>query len=313
MASVAKFDTWQAADGTNVARFNAGALQVWNGTAWVATAPFIFGGNEIKEVGDYRYYVFTNSGNLLVTVGGSCDILAVGGGAGGGQESGGGGGAGAIEGASFFTNYTLSPGSYTVTIGAGGIGTPDGISDQGGAGGNTSISGTGVSVTAAGGGGGGTRGAATNGDSGGSGGGGAGEISAGGTGGSASGSNTNAGGNGGISTRSGGGGGGATQAGADEAGGSTGGEGKALADIDANLTAANFSTLSGMTVIASGGGGGSQYGGNGAGGTGAGDGSDAGASGTDATSYGSGGGGAGYGAGSGGNGKDGLLIVRIAI
>lgn len=38
MSSVARFDTWQAADGTNVARFNAGELQVWDGAAWVEPA-----------------------------------------------------------------------------------------------------------------------------------------------------------------------------------------------------------------------------------------------------------------------------------
>jgi len=34
MSSVARFDTWQAADGTNIARFSGGALEVWDGSAW---------------------------------------------------------------------------------------------------------------------------------------------------------------------------------------------------------------------------------------------------------------------------------------
>lgn len=39
MSSVARFDTWQAADGTNVARFSGGELEVWDGAAWVAPGP----------------------------------------------------------------------------------------------------------------------------------------------------------------------------------------------------------------------------------------------------------------------------------
>ena len=41
-----QFDEWQDAGGTPVLRFNAGALQAWNGSAWAAAgavAPFTVG------------------------------------------------------------------------------------------------------------------------------------------------------------------------------------------------------------------------------------------------------------------------------
>ena len=79
----------------------------------------------------YRTHIFTGSGTLNVTgigdLGGNAEYLVVAGGGGGGHNVGGGGGAGGLR-----TNlsghplaggtYTLSAGSYTVTVGAGGIG-----------------------------------------------------------------------------------------------------------------------------------------------------------------------------------------------
>jgi hypothetical protein len=81
-----------------------------------------------------------------------CDILLVGGGGGGGSF-GGGGGAGAVL---LITDYTLSAGSYTISVGRGGTGGVNSGSN-GTNGGDTSIVIGGVTYTAIGGGGGGTR------------------------------------------------------------------------------------------------------------------------------------------------------------
>ena len=108
MASVAKFDTWQAADGTNVARFNAGQLEVWDGSAW--------GSPVTVAVTDYL--VIAGGGGGGESVGPAAP--GAGGGAGGyrcsvpGEDSGGG--------ASAEYTLALQPGTYTVTVGAGGPG-----------------------------------------------------------------------------------------------------------------------------------------------------------------------------------------------
>lgn len=148
MSSVARFDTWQAADGTNVARFVAGELQVWNGSAFVAL-----------DTGPKKF-----------------EYVVVAGGGGGGYASGAGGGAGgyrsAVSGEASGGGFAagenpvfLSTGaSFTVTIGAGGSGRTS--SNPGVSGVNTVFG----SITATGGGGGG--GGGSGGLAGGSGGGG---------------------------------------------------------------------------------------------------------------------------------------------
>ena len=70
MASVARFDTWQAADGTNVARFSGGELQVWDGAAWGAPVSAI----------EFDYLVIAGGGGA--GDGGSLDINGGGGGGG---------------------------------------------------------------------------------------------------------------------------------------------------------------------------------------------------------------------------------------
>ena len=72
----------------------------------------------------YIAHVFTTSGNLNVISGGPIEYLIVGAGGGGGSDMGGGGGAGG-----FLTgNTTVLTGTYTITVGAGGVGAPAGIS-----------------------------------------------------------------------------------------------------------------------------------------------------------------------------------------
>jgi hypothetical protein len=118
-------------------------------------------GGTIVSSGGFTYHVFTSSGSLVVTGVISMNYLVVGGGGGGGDRHGGGGGGGGVLSGTWSTSTT----TYTVTVGAGGIhgatsedgqipyGSPGGAGSKGG---DSAVSGTGISVTAYGGGGGGT-------------------------------------------------------------------------------------------------------------------------------------------------------------
>lgn len=289
-----------------------------------------YGWQELEVIGDYGYLIFTKSSNFVVANGNlSAEILCVGAGGGGGYDVGGGGGGGAIEGAGpgYYASQTLPVGSYYVEIGAGGLAAGVTLS----VGGDTIFNGASTITAKGGGGGGGTNPAGVTGGPGGSGGGGRATAST-ATGGTASGNNTNVGGN--VSNVSpwfgGGGGGGATAVGVAAASNNPGegGEGLALTTIDANLTAANFDSFTGMTVISSGGGGCNIRSNTGTmaagalGGTGGGQGQGSGGSyspfneATDPTSFGSGGGGGAWTAqstGIGSSGYSGLVIVRYAL
>ena len=114
------------------------------------------GGSKISA-GGFTYHLFTTSGTLTTTKGGTVNYLIVGGGGGGGDRHGGGGGAGGVLSGTF-----TASGTYTITVGDGGqygstdeggqtpFGTPNGCGTKGG---NSSISGV---ATANGGGGGGS-------------------------------------------------------------------------------------------------------------------------------------------------------------
>jgi hypothetical protein len=202
--------------------------------------------------------------------------------AGGGAGSEGGGGAGGL-----LTGTTLIPiGSFTVTVGAGGISggaTPNGS--------NSSISGTGfTTITAIGGGAGGASSASGN--SGGSGGGAGGGFTSGGSG------TAGQGNNGGSSSNGSGGGGGAGAAGSNGTAFNGGNGGNGLS-----------SSISGSAVTYAGGGGGVGAGGsNGSGGTGGGGAGSAGGAGSGTANTGGGGGGSGS-PGGGGNGGSGIVII----
>ena len=232
----------------------------------------------------------------LIVGGGGC------GGIGGGGEGQGGGGAGGYR-----TNFGGTPlgitqgSTYTVTVGAGGTDDKT-LGNAAESGGNSSISGTGITtLTAAGGGGGGAN---TAGAAGGSGGGG-GHNQSGGAGNTPSTSPVQgyAGGNG--SSTEGGGGGGSSGVGANSSGGGSGGNG-------GNGTS---NSISGSAVTYAGGGGGagqsSYSSGGGTGGTGGGGNGGFGSAGANATGVGSGGGGASNG-NTGGTGSNGTVIVRMA-
>jgi fibronectin-binding autotransporter adhesin len=272
------------------------------------------GGNEIQNIGIYRYHLFTSGGTFSVLNGGNFEVIVIGAGGGGGRNVGGGGGGGAKEPLSGYGSQILPVGNYSVTVASGGSG---GTTGRGGVPSSTSF--VGVSTISALGGGGGSGTGDDNGINGGSGGG----ARFAGIAGLAFGSNTNNGGTAvpfpvGDPHYGAAGGGGATSVGSNGTTtiGGNGGQGILLTSLDTNLTSANFTSFSGMTRVCSGGGGGTFNGGTpGSGGTGGGNGTNTQATtGGNATSFGSGGGGGGNSpnleGANGGNGFGGLIIVR---
>lgn len=248
---------------------------------------FLASGGTVTTSGNYQLHTFTASGTFTVYGSGDFEFLVIGGGGGGGEAMGGGGGAGQV----IVSTTTLNSGSYSVTIGNGGLG------GDGGSGSNGQST-TFDTYTAIGGGGGGYNN--TSGKVGASGGGGGLGVDS--AGGSPSSAQTGyAGGSGGGDTTGGGGGAGGA--------GATG--------INGGLGGAGGSAITVWGVSYAGGGGGSgRITGSPGGGGGAGSGGMAhNVDGQDASpNTGSGGGGGGgnnttdtYGGGRGGSG---LVIVR---
>ena len=143
-------------------RFNSSnaAAEIYDGTNWlIVGAQYPAGtGGTISTQGDYRYHLFTGSDTFTLVNSGNAggsnklDILVVGGGGASSIQHGGGAGAGGLI---LKTNFTLSPGAYTVTVGAGAVVTSNSNSDDsyrlaGANGGNSSA----LGLTALGGGGG---------------------------------------------------------------------------------------------------------------------------------------------------------------
>ena len=145
-----------------------GYIEYWDPTTslWIGLGAFAATGGVITQVSGNTIHTFTSSGAFIVTAGTrNVELLIVAGGGGTGFDVGGGGGGGGIV---YFAATTLSPGTYTVTIGAGGTSGQTGGASSGN-GGNSSF---GSLTVALGGGGGGTYPSGqTNGQSGGSGGG----------------------------------------------------------------------------------------------------------------------------------------------
>ena len=112
-------------------------------------------GNSIRKFNYnllYNFAYFTGPGNFIINSNLICDILIVGGGGGGGT-GGAGGGAGNVL---YITDYNLSAGTYSITVGSGGTGAATSITN-GTNGGNSSMTINGITYTAIGGGGGGSR------------------------------------------------------------------------------------------------------------------------------------------------------------
>jgi hypothetical protein len=147
-----------------------GQLKIYNGSFWksiINVSTISATGGTITDSGGYRIHTFTTSGTFTVTEGsGEVEYVVVAGGGGGGAANrGGGGGAGGYRssvsgessggGASAESKLTLAAGSYTVTVGAGGVTYPyssDSTGAYAGENGNNSVFGT---ITSTGGGGGG--------------------------------------------------------------------------------------------------------------------------------------------------------------
>jgi len=299
----------------------------------------------IQNNRSYNSIIFKNSGTFILDVSIKANILLVGGGAQGGCTDGGGGGAGGLV---FIPNYTFLPGTYNITIGAGGqdVGGSADVA-TGSPGGDTIITRNNLSfLIAKGGGGGGTRyPPGVNAAAGGSGGGAGGGSSASGVGGAATQTDSaivsgdsltygkgNKGGDNTINSTGGAGGGGAGQAGNNTTGTNAFLGGNGLASVIIDGITYNFKNVFNLTTdtnsinyvgkvesdtniyFAGGGGGGltgtNRIGGLGGGGTGFHVGNGGAAT---LTNTGSGGGGGGGGFGQGGRGSDGVVIISYTI
>jgi len=145
-------------------------------TAIVSPGFTATGGNvsALEPGNGYTYHTFTSTGSSTfnVSVGtGNVEVLVVAGGGGGGLCHGGGGGGGGIV---FHSAVPLTPGTYTITVGAGGgpLSPPTNVDSSNYNGGNSTFApGTPVSLTSLGVGGGGRNCGGRNGATGGSGGG----------------------------------------------------------------------------------------------------------------------------------------------
>ncbi len=273
---------------------------------WATQVTLLAGptGGTVTTTGTTTTHVFTSSGTFTSSSNITAEVLVVGGGGGGGGAStlsgaGGGGGAGGFK---YTSAFSITPQSYSVTIGTGGIG---GAARTNGTAGASS---TFATITAGGGG----YGSASvgNGGSGASGGGAgaSGTTYAGGIG-----NQGNNGGGGSAGAVGGGAGGGATSVGTGS------GTGSDAFDRDGGIGGNGTSTtITGTTTVLAGGGGGGgndiagSSGGTGGGGAGGNAGGGAGIAGTSNTGGGGGGGSQQGGTvqGAGGNGGSGVVIIR---
>jgi hypothetical protein len=136
-------------------RFNTtlGCLEMYDGSQWTTVkAALNASGGTVTDVAGYRYHTFTSSGNLVIVSGNAIAqalVVAGGGGGGSGWYAGGGGAGGMVQASAF----TLSVGTYSVVIGAGGSASVNAALTASN-GGNSSLTGL---TNAIGGGGGGSR------------------------------------------------------------------------------------------------------------------------------------------------------------
>lgn len=301
--------------GSGMLRYNTDTLTVemHDGSSWrTIKGLFTATGGTVTTVGAYKYHVFTSSGTLTTSGSIDAEYLIIAGGGGGGRDHGGGGGAGGVV--SGVT--TLTTGTYSAIIGAGGASGYTGDDSTNGS--NSSFGALTVAI-------GGGKGnySAQPGTSGGSGGGAGGNNSTSASGGSGTAGQGFAGGNNNTSAGSeaGGGGGGAGGAGATPTSGSnTGGAGGIGTNAFSAWGAATNTgdNVGGTRYYAGGGGGGTNSGGTGgpggAGGGGKGGGPTSGEANPGAVNTGGGAGGVGNGnALSRVYGGSGIIIIRYLI
>ena len=314
--------------GTNATSITAGSTFTLYGIANADIGAKATGG-VITYDNTYFYHTFGVSGTFTPTASLTADVLLVAGGGGGGSGIGGAGGAGGVR---ALASQSLTATAYAVTVGSGGGGGAGGSSfTNGTVGGNSSLIGGALSISASGGGYGGTGGsnAGGSGGSGGGGGGSGGTTGAGGSGNAGSyspveGYAGGAGNQGNSPNITGGGGGGAGAIGQTpnvSSGTGVGGIGATSTFINSIGTTAGVGYLSSGNYYFGAGGGGGNFnppfvsGGIGGGGAGGNDQTPT-INATNAVmNTGSGGGGGGYngvssGKGNGGNGGSGIVVVR---
>ena len=123
-------------------------LQYYDGSEWKDVSEIkvsATGGNSVTTSGTFKIHTFTSPGTFQVTAGETTNAkyLIVAGGGGGGGDNSGGGGAGGLH---YKEGVTLAPGSFPISIGSGGNGSPS-TNQLASDGGNTVVGGTTVSYT----------------------------------------------------------------------------------------------------------------------------------------------------------------------
>ncbi len=127
------------------------AMYVWSGTQWDQMSnKFSATGGTVTTYAagglNYKIHTFTSSGTFTAEAAGVVDVLMVaGGGGGGGHANPGGAGAGGLI---YINSHGLTPGTFTITVGAGGVNTNTGTYATAVKGNDT----TGIGLTAKGGG-----------------------------------------------------------------------------------------------------------------------------------------------------------------
>ena len=107
---------------------NKGVVEVYDGVGWKNSRGGIVEATSTGNVHTcivndiYKTHIFTGNGTFVVTQGGMVEYLLVGAGGGGGMDMGGGGGGGAVIEGTFEVTAT----NYTITVGRGGFGAPEG-------------------------------------------------------------------------------------------------------------------------------------------------------------------------------------------
>jgi ribosomal protein L18 len=89
----------------------------WDGSQWLQMSnKFTGSGGTESTSGGYKFHLFTTSGTFVADTAGIIDVLIIAGGGGGGGWGGGGGAGGLVD----ATSASISAGSYSIVVGAGG-------------------------------------------------------------------------------------------------------------------------------------------------------------------------------------------------
>lgn len=92
-------------------------IKHWDGGEWLQMSnKFSASGGTESISGGFKFHLFTTSGTFTADAAGTVDVLIVAGGGGGGGWGGGGGAGGVVD----ATSISVTSGSYTITVGAGG-------------------------------------------------------------------------------------------------------------------------------------------------------------------------------------------------